>query len=288
MTDLSVTLVPDQDLTNALRRDETALAVAQAYVIDSPEMASLCNDELRSVIARTAALNKWRDKFIAPAKQIIENARALFNPALAALEASEKLLRGELQRWTNEQKRLADDARVKAEAEERRLRQEAEATAAAERARAHQQAEEQRRQAAAAEETRQKAVAAGNAKAAAAAAAEAAKCNERAAATLENANAKANEAIVAVQAALPVVAAPEKVGGFSLRDNWKLELLPGQDERAALPLIVAAIAGGRVELLALLTLNMSAGDKLAKALKQATNVPGMHAVNRQTSMSRAA
>jgi hypothetical protein len=251
-------------------------------------MAVLANDELRGVIARKEALKKWRDKFIAPATQIIENAKALFNPALNALGQSETLLRAELQRWTVEQKRLADEERLKREAEERRLRHEAEAKAAADRAKAEQVAAEQRRLARAAEEARQKAVAEGNAKAAAAAAAEAAKLEEKAAATIENAEAKAAETIIAAQAAVTVASAPEKVAGFSLRDNWKAELLPGKGDRDVIPLIVDAIASGRTELLALLKLDMGAADKLAKALKKAMSVPGMQAVNRQTSMSRAA
>jgi hypothetical protein len=198
-------------------------------------------------------------------------------------------LRAKLQDFTTEQKRLADEAERQRQAEERRVRQEAEAKAAAERAKAEQIAAEQRRQAEAAEAARRKAEAEGNAKAAARAAAEAATLQEKAVATIENADAKAAETIMAAQAALQLPpATAEKVAGFSLRDNWKAELHPGKGEYAVIALIVEAIANGRSDLLALLKLDMSAADKLAKALKGAMNVPGMLAVNRQTSVSRAA
>jgi len=288
MSDLSVVLSMDESTARALRADEAVTQMLDSYNIDSADMANVANADMRGAITRVAEIKALKAGFVAPAKTIIANAEALFDPAIEAQTLFAKGLRGKLEVWTVEQRRIADEARRVAEAEERRLRQEAEAKAAAERAKAEQQAADQRRQAAEAEERRKAAEAEGNAKAAAAAAAEAARLQEKAAATLENGEAKAAEAVMSAQAAVPVVAAPEKVAGFSLRDNWKGELLPGKTERDAIALIVDAIPDGRTDLLALLKLDMSAADKLAKALKKSMNVPGMQAVNRQGSMSRPA
>jgi len=287
---LSVVLQMDEGTKAALTADENVAAMLDSYVIDSKAMADIANRDMRESMARIEEIKALKAGFVAPAKQIIANAEALFDPAINARLAFATGLRRKLEMFTVEQKRLADEAKRKAEEEERRRRQEAEAAAAAERARAEQQAAEQRRQAAEAEEARKKAEAEGNKRAAAAAAAQAAKLQEKATATLANADAKATEALMAAQAALPLASAPlqEKVAGFSLRDNWKAELLPGKTERDAIALIVAAVAAGRSDLLALLKLDMTAADKLAKALKKAMNVPGMEAVNRQTSVSRAA
>ncbi len=293
--DLSVSLHMDESLSTALQADEAITAMLDSYHVDSLPMAKIANEEMRTSMARIEEIKALKAGFVAPAKQIIANAEALFDPAISARQAFATGLRRKLEAFTVEQKRIADEARMRQEAEDRRLRQEAEAKVAAERAKAEQVAAEQRRQAEAAEEARRKAEAEGNAKEAARAAAESAKMQEKAMATLENADAKAAETMMmAAQAALPLAPAAEKVAGFSLRDNWKAELLPGKTEEQALVLIVAAAAGvqaqdlKRVDLLAHLKRDPAAGDRLAKALKGAFNVPGLQSVNRQTSVSRAA
>lgn len=295
---LSVSLVMDPSMHDALRADERIALEVDSYVIDSAPMAELANTALRQSIERIAVIKEWKGGFVAPARQIIANAEALFDPAIAARQSFVAGIRGKLSAWTMEQQRLADEARRKAAEEERRVRQEAEQKAAAERARAEQVAAEQRRQAEAAEAARQKALAEGNAREAAKHAAAAAKLDEKAHATLANAEVKANETVMAAEAAIataaPVIAAPLAPKGFGMRDNWKGEMLPGHAEADVVRAIVAAIAGVpadalvRPDLLPLLDLNTSNADKLAKALKKAFNVPGMQAVNRQTSVSRAA
>lgn len=291
---LSVELRMDESMSAALQADEAVTAMLDSYTIDSLAMANIANGDMRASIVRIEEIKALKAGFVAPAKQIIANAEALFDPAIRARQAFATGLRAKLADFAIEQKRLADESRRRAEDEERKRRQEAEVKAAAERAKAEQIAAEQRRQAAEAEEARRKAVAEGNAKEAARAAAEAAKMQEKATATLENADAKAAETIMAAQAALPLVPAVEKVAGFSLRDNWQGELRPGVDEAGATALIVSGITGipadkfVRPDLLPLLKLDAGAGHRLAKALKNAFNVPGMQAVNRQTSVSRAA
>ncbi len=292
---LSVVLQMDENMQAALRADEAVAAMLDSYTVDSKAMADLANTDMRTSIARIEQIKVLKSGFVAPAKQIIANAEALFDPAINARQAFATGLRRKLEVFTAEQKRLADEARRKAEEEDRRRRQEAEAAAAAERARAEQQAAAERRQAEEAEQARKKAEVEGNKRAAAAAAAQAARLQEKAVATLANADVKVAETMMAAQAAAPVAAPePEKVAGFSLRDNWKAELQPGKTPESVVPMIVAAITGVPIEkfvrpdLLPLCKLDMSAGDRLAKALKKAMNVPGVDAVNRQTSVSRAA
>lgn len=275
---LHVDLTMTAEMCRSLAREAGALEVARSFVIDSPEMAEAANGELKSIKARIQTVKKWRDGFIEPARQIMENAKALFNPGLQALEASEAHLKTALLTWTSEQERIAAEARRKAEEEARKARQEAEAKAAAERAKAEEQAREQRRLAQEAEERRLAAEREGNARAAAAAAAERAKAEEKAASVVENAEAKAQEAILTAAAAPAAIAPePQKLDGFSTRQSWTAELAPGKTEEQAVLEIAHEIAAGRRDLAALLKLDMSAAAKLAKALKHAFNVPCMTA-----------
>jgi flagellar biosynthesis GTPase FlhF len=286
---LSVTLTMDADTAATLAQDEMAVETARAYVIDSPDMAELANGELRSVILRKKRLKELKDGFVAPAKQILENAANLFNPALEALADAESILKSALTVWTTAQKQLADEARRKQEAEERERRQKAEAEAAAERARAEEKAREEQRKAEDAAAAAEKARAEGNAKEAAKQAALAAKASEAAVAAVETGNVKAAEKLISAEAAMPApVAAPAKVAGFGTRENWVAELAPGFDEAGALVDIVLAISAGRRDLLALVKLDMSAANKLAKAQKKLFSVPGLVSKDRPVAASRAA
>lgn len=285
---LSVTLTMDQSMQASLMEFEQYLQIARAVTIDSPEMATIANDELRATITNLAKVEEFKKRFVQPAKQIIENANELFNPAIKTLTESRDLLKERLSVWTVEQQRLADERRRAREAEERAARQKAEQEAAAARAKADAEAAEKRRQAEAQLEAQRKAEAEGNAKAAAAAAAAAAKLAEQAAAVTENAEVKAQEKQAAAVATIAPEAEPEKVRGFGLRDNWKAQLKAPLTEEQALEMIVAAVAAGRRDLLALLKIDWSAGDKLAKAQKTMFAVPGLEAVNKQVATSRAA
>lgn len=301
---LTIQLTMDEQMRSQLRQTEGVVAVAESYVIDSSEVAELANTELREIKMRAKRVEELRKGFISPAQQIIENARALFNPALQALAHAETILKNRLTAWTTEQEQRAAEARRKAEEEERRCRAEAEAAAAAERARAEEAARKAREEARLAEEARARAEAearnareVGNRKAAAeaerraqAAAAEAAKREEEARACIEAGESKANEALLSA-AATPVptqAQEPAKVAGFGLRDNWIAELEPGKTDDQVKLLVVQAIAAGRSDLLSLMKLDMSAASKLAKALKGNFNAPGMRAINKPIAASRAA
>lgn len=281
---LSVTLKMDDKVGTALRMHGDAEERAASYIIDSPDMAQLAATELKGMKDGVKEIDRLYDGFVEPAKQIIENARAFFIPTRQALERAIASLGSKLVTYQQEQDRIAEENRLKAEAEARRQRQEAEQRAAAERARAAVIAEENRKKAAEVEEARLKAEAEGNARAAASLAAESARLIEKADAVVENAEAKAATAVMEAAAA-PVVAAPAKIAGLSLRKNWVAEIEPGKTEKDVIRAI-AALLNERPELIALLSLDMTAAKKLAKAQEGEFNVPYMKARNAPIAASR--
>lgn len=287
---LKVDLTMTPELAGELARETGALALARAYVVDSPDMAVAANSELKLVKARIVRLKELKGGFVAPAKQIIANAEALFDPAITALGGAEVYLKGQLTAFTEAEERRAEEARRARQEEERKARQVAEAQAAAERARADEIAREKRRQAEEQEATRRKAEAEGNARAAAAAAAAKAKLEEQARAAVESGESKANELVLAASAVPTTIVAPAptELAGFSTRENWVAELEGTLTEDQAKAVIVGAIAGGRTELLALLKLDLAAANRLAKAQKGAMHVPGLRSVNRPVAASRSA
>lgn len=284
---LAVQLTMTESTQATLRQHEGAVEIANAYDIDSHDMAVAANDELKNFKAAAKKLEEMRKGFVAPAMQIVEHARSMFNPAIQALEEAEVILKGKLRAYQIEQEKIAQAARREAEEAERKARQEAEQKAAAERARAEEQSREAKRKADEAEAARKQAEAEGNARAAAAAAAEAARQQEKAAAAIENGEARAQQ-VQLTAAAMPAPAPipqPTKLAGLSVRDDWRAELAPNTDEATAIQAIAAALPA-RPELIALLKLDLSAGSKMAKALKDHFNVPGLQAVNRQQVASR--
>jgi hypothetical protein len=284
--DLQVVLHMDETLHQSLRRNEGALEEAKAIAIDSPAMADIANTELRDIVSRKKQVAEWRKKFIEPAKQIIANAEALFDPALEALENAEKHLKLLLAAWVRkEEERIAAERRAAEEAD-RRARAEAEARAAAERARAEEIAAARRREAEEAEAQRRAASESGDTRTAAAAAAASARLNQEAEARVEQAEVKAQEIQMSAPAATAApAAAPAAPKGFGLRDNWIAEV--EKDEKTTI-LAIAAALPTRPELIGLLKLDMSAAKQMARALKANFNVPGMKAKNDRVATSRAA
>ena len=287
-------------------RGTGALAVAQAYDVDCADMAQALADERKAWAKRIDRLEAMKKDLIQPAKEALEKMRERlskwFDAPLQDLTAARDLAGQKLLTWEkSEQDRVAKERAV-AEAEARKVRQEAEAKAAAERAKAEEMARVERDKAAAAEAERQRQIEEaekqrreGNAKAAAeaerkakAAAADAAKAQEKEQAAIENGAARAEqvqmEAAAQVSAAAPV-AEVAKIAGQSLKDNWVAELKSGVSIEQATLAICKDIAGGRVDLIALVEVSLAPRgplNKLAAALKGAMNVPGFVAVNRQT------
>lgn len=272
-----VSLPVTQAITVNLKLADGALATAQSYEIDSNDMAQIVADQRNTFLKNITTIKELKKGFVAPAKVIIANAEALFDPALDELDASVKHLNAGLLTWDQKEKERMAKEKAEREAEERRIRQKAEQEAAAARAKAEDEAREARRKAEEAEEKRQQAIREGNAKEAARLAAESAKQEEKAAAAIENGNAKAAEAQMHATAIAAAAPAPEpvKIAGNSFRKNWIAEIKPGLNEAAVKTMIATAAVNGRPELLALLDLNMSQCNKLAKAYEAAANIPGM-------------
>jgi hypothetical protein len=279
---ISLTMAPD--VQPLLQQSLGAVELANAFEIDCQDVALAAQEQRISFKKINAVLESKYKGYVKPAQDIIAQARLDWKPAIEANEAAYKILGDKLLTYQAEEERRAAEARREAEEAQRKARQEAEAKAAAERAKADEQARELRRKAQEAEEAQRKAIAEGNAKAAAKAAADAAKAAEQANAVVENAEAKATEAVLEA-AAMPAaqVEAPAKLAGFSSRKNWGAEL--SSTEEAAVKAIAATLEA-HPERIALLSLNMKAANAMAKALESNFNIPGLRAVNNPVAASR--
>lgn len=264
---LSVTLSLTPEIQASLQEGESALIAVQSYEIADADTANAVAGEMNGYKRAIVRLEDLRKGFLRPAQEIIDNAKALFNPAIDGFKAAEAHCKTLLAGWTDkEQKRVALE-NLQREEVARKLRQEAEAKAAAELARANEEAAEKRRKA--------------EAEAAAGNPAKAAKLQEQARAAEENGAARAQEAhlqAAAATTAMPVAQAG-KIAGAQMRDKWIAKLLPGHTTFDAKAKIVEAIGKGRTELLGVLDLNESAIRKMAEGLHEAMNVPGYQAVN---------
>lgn len=285
---IALTVTLDEARQQQLAAANAVVADAEALVVDGPEMAEYANTTLRELKARKERVEAMHEDICGPIRLALANARKWFTPSIDAFDRAEKIVKAKLGAWTQEQQRIAEEARRKAAEEARKAREEADRKAAAERARAEQAAAEARKKAEAAEAARLKAEAEGNARAAREAAASKAKAEEEERQRLAAGERKAQELELAAAAAAPtaVVEAPKAPAGFSMRKNWIAELAPDTSEDDAKLAIVRAIAGGRNDLLALLELDMKSATKLAKALETKFNVPGLKARNAPVPTSR--
>lgn len=92
-------------------------------------------------------------------------------------------------------------------------------------------------------------------------------------------------------ASAPAVVGVTKLAGYSERKNWGAELAEDHDEQQTLLKIIAAIAGvekcaGRLDLVSLMSLDMKAANRLAKAQEKNFSVPGLKARNNPVSSSK--
>lgn len=283
-TQMPVTVELSQEAKREITATGSALAIAQSFEVDCVEMAQALADERRAWAAKIDMLSKWEAGALAPAKKALEEMKVWvanqFGAKRADYTAARELAGQKLLAWDQAEKARIAREQAEREALARKLRQEAEAKAAAEQAKAQAIAAEKRKKEQEALEAQRKAEAEGNARAAREAAARAAKAAEEANAAVENGNAKAQE--VQLQAAAQVtapVAEPVKIAGQAVKDNWVAELAAGLTEDDAKRLIAIA-AVERPELLGLIKLDMTAVNRMAKALKGVMHVPGFTAANR--------
>ena len=286
VADLSVTLRMPDDTRAILTRNAGAVELANAFVIDSQDMADEAVSQIRAWRTTSGRLDALYKGFVEPATKIIENARGLFNPARNAIEAADKILRTKLTAWQQEQERVAEENRQAAIRKEREARAAADREAEAARAAAAARADALRREQEEQLRLQREAAAANDTKAAVEAATRAAKAAADAHAVVERAEAKATTAIL--EAATTVVVAPPPVrsAGLGTRDNWVAEL--EADEASTVRKLVAEICAHpeRTDLFAYLSVNLKAGTATAKALKGQFNVPGMVAKNKASSVIR--
>ena len=181
----------------ALTRDERVRAELDAWIVEDGDMANAASAAIRRNKARIEEIKAAKAAFVAPAKQIIANAEALFDPAIQARLDFDTGMRNKLLTWTDEQAKLVAERRARVEAADRERRQAAEAAAAALRRKAEEEAAELRRKADEAAKAAAAAKEAGDAKAAAKLAAQAAAIEIKADAKIENADIAATVAVFA-------------------------------------------------------------------------------------------
>jgi hypothetical protein len=272
-----------EDTRKALKGGDSAVNIAKSFTIDSPEMAQVAADRRALITKQITHFEDMRKSLIAPAMQIVESARGIFNPTINGLKEAKDILGKKLTVWTQEEQKRIDEENRRREEEARKARQEAERKAAEAKAEAEARERAARKAEEEADAKRKAAEEAGNKRAAEAAARAAARAREEAANAQENAEAKSVEAqthaAAVVEAARPEQRA--KVSGFGTRENWIAEVEKGKTEQDVIKAIAANLEQ-RPDLIGLLSLDMKAANKLAKALKSHFSVPGLVSRNNPT------
>lgn len=236
----------------AIQQADAKYQLADAYVIDSPEMYEMAGEELRAIATKLKEVEETRLSITRPLDETKRRVMDLFHRPLERLEEANSLLRGRMLEYKREEDRKAAEARAAAEraAELERQRLERERVEAEERAR---------------ELANQAAVVAD--------AGEAERLRQEAddAAQAAQDAAEAAELAEVAPVALPAVTAP-KAAGVSSRQNWKAEVT---DLGALVTAAAAALANGDDTLLAYLQANTTTLGQVAKALKAQARIPGV-------------
>lgn len=278
MPEFSAVVRITPEVQEQLANSNALLTRVKGYVVESDAQAQTVNVDLQNIKSAAKNLDGIRKSIVKPLDEARSNAQAFFMPALDTLKNAEDHCKRLLLGWQEKIEAARREAQRKADEENRRIRAKQEAEAAAARAKAEEQAREARRKAEEAEAARQKAIAEGNARAAAEAAARAAKEQEKAQLIIEAAEAKIayQEQVAPVIAPTPI-AAPE-IKGFSSRTVWKARVT---DKQALI-----RSAAERTDIAALLLVDEKAANRLAGALKNALNVPGLEAYEEKVASSR--
>lgn len=279
--EFSATVRIDANVQTQITESAALLTRVKSYTVNSDESAQDVNSDLMNIKTAARNLDAIRKSIVKPLDEARTNAQNFFVPALNTLAAAEAHCKTLLLDWQAILDGRRREAQRKADEENRRARLKLEAEAAAARAKAEEQAKEARRKAQEAEDARLKALAEGNARAAAEAAARAAKAQEQAVAVVESAEAK----IAHQEQTMPVHVAPAapvaEIKGFSARTVWKCRV---NDK----PTLIRVAAATRPDLMALLLVDEKAANRLAAALKDAMNVPGLEAYEEKVASSRSA
>lgn len=258
---------------------ETWQAIAESYVVNSPEMAEAANSDLGEIKALHKSVESMRKEMKQPHMDAAKAVDDAFRKPLEFLKRAEEVQKGAIQKYLNEQERIRLEAeraaRAQAEAERRRIEAEraAEARAAAEAARVERERIEAERRAALA-------------------AAEAAGQIEDAqfvedpteTARLAELEAQARAAAEAAQEpvfipeVLPAEVEPVALTGISQRTTYEAEVVDLME-------LVKAVASGQIQPEVLLP-NTKVLNGLAKTMKDALRIPGVKAVPVKTLAKR--
>ena len=253
-------------------RAQQALSFIQSMTITSAEDYGFAADELIALKTKANTLEKQRTAITGPMNTALKGINDLFRSPAELLAQGERMLKGKMLAWDQEQERLARIEREKAEA-----------IAAAERKRLQEEAAARQAEADAQAEAARKASAAGDEQAAALAQAAA-----------DRANSQAQEAAITSQlvVAAPAVVAIEKTKGISTSKKVDFDV-------TSLRLLVAYIATGKVyeegdpalahpELLGLLVADTVRLRAYVKGLGLACQLPGVRVFEERVLSARTA
>jgi hypothetical protein len=255
---------PDQAL---FKSAINALNMAKAYEIDSPVVRDMAAGELVKIVTLKKRVEEQRKAITKPLDTAKSAVMDLFRPPTTYLEQAESILKGAISTFdrAEQQRRIAEQARLDeaARQERGRLAQEAAAREAAAEA-----------EAIALREKATEAMAAGKV--------------EEAARLAEEANGRAEQGAAEVATlqmtsqlvTAPMSAAPRKTAGVSSRKVWKAEV----DDKLAFIQFIAA----HPEYLELVEPNMPAVNKIALALKANCPLKGVRVFEAEIIAARAA
>jgi hypothetical protein len=255
---------PDQTL---FKSAINALNMAKAYEIDSPAVRDMAAGELVKIVTLKKRVEEQRKTITKPLDAAKSAVMDLFRPPTTYLEQAETILKGAISSFdrAEEQRRIAEQARLEeaARQERARLEQEAAARNAAARAEAAQIQREAEAAAAAGKEE------------------EAARLNAQAESRVEQGAAEvATLQMTSQLVTAPMTAAPRKAAGVSSRKVWKAEV---NDKLAFIQFIAA-----HPEYLELVEPNMPAVNKIALALKANCPIKGVRVFEDSVIAARAA
>lgn len=238
---------------NVASEAQQALVLAEAFIIDSPEMYEAAANELRDIKGKYDRIEAARLNITRPIDASKKAVMDFFRSPLEKLEKAGKLIKASMLTYQQAEQKKADDARREAEAK----------------AQAEQRALE-----AAQRETEQQlegALQSGNVEAYAVACEAVETIREQ-------------RELAEVAPTRMVIGAAPKAKGTSTRDNWQAEVF---DFKAFVIEAAKRAEAGDEFLLSMLEANMSALNTAAKSMKQHLSFPGIRAVNNQSIAVRA-
>jgi hypothetical protein len=255
---------PDQAL---FKSSINALHMAKAYTIDSADVRDMAATELTKIMALKKRVDSQRKAITVPIDAAKKAVMDLFRTPTEYLDQAEAILKGAIQVFdrAEQQRRIAEQARLEEAARKERARMQQEAAAREAAARA---------EAAAIQAKADEAAAAGRAEDAARLAAEAESRVEQGAAevmTLQH----TSQLVTA-----PMSAAPRVTAGVSTRKVWKAEV----SDKLAFVRYIAE----HPEFIDLVEPNMPAVNKIALALKANCPIKGVRVFEDSVIAARAA